>query len=334
MLIEELIEKAFCEGYEYALEERFYSKEEEKEEKEKSKKKKISSGAAGLALIAGGSALNSVTGAKFVENLEKDPTEKSKQLYNKLKKNIKDRKVLIDDNVDMMNAGYSPDMKGMRDVLARTMKESRKRGYSKDLHETLNEINKGAKSVYGEKYKLGKKGFFIGKDLKGKADILAHEMGHEHYMDGKGKKSLGGVLHNSVVRNPLIGSVHGIAAGLHSGFKSEKQKYKGKKESKWNKYKSAIIPGIHAGFLVGSEAAASLHGYKKLKELGADKETLKDAKKNLSTALGTYAGLGAAQVGLGLASRSIGKKIGKAYYGIKKKLKNKEEGKENKRERD
>ena len=131
MLIEELIEKAFCEGYEYALEERLYSKEnkekEENSQEEKSKKKKISSGAAGLALIAGGSALNSVTGAKFVENLEKDPTEKSKKLYNKLKKNIKDRKVLIDDNVDMMNAGYSPDMKGMRDVLARTMKESRKK---------------------------------------------------------------------------------------------------------------------------------------------------------------------------------------------------------------
>ena len=340
MFLEELIEKAFCEGYKCAQKKLYSNSDEEdkKEDSEKSnkrKKKKIPSGLVGAALTAGGLALNGAAGQKFYEDLNKEHTEKSKKLYEKLKEDIKNRKVKFDDTVDIENAAYSPKMKGVRDSLAKLGKELRKSNQSKDFLGVMDSLRDGTRKAYGKKYNLGKNSFIIGKKFKGKADILAHEMGHEHYMDGKGKKSLGGVLHNTVIRNPLIGTAHGIAAGVHSGFKSEKEKYKGKKESKWNKYKSAIIPGIHAGFLVGSEAAASLHGYKKLKELGADKETLRDARKTLGNALGTYVGVGAVQVGSGLISRSVGKGIGKAYYGVKKALKGKKkEEKQNKKEED
>ena len=317
---DELIEKAFSMGYEYALEDIKYFSEEEEKEKKKEKKKTELSGLGAVGGIAGGLAINTIYGDKFYKDLNDTATKESSELYNTLKDNLKKKRISIDDEHsfkmnDVSNAAYFQKMKGIRNMLAKKYKNAKKNGdkqgikNTKDLKEIFETVIPGA----------GKGKVIIDKDLKGRADILAHEMGHQHYMDGDGKKSLGGVLHSQLLRNPLIGATNSIAAGIHSGIKSRKAENEGKKESKWNKYKSVIIPGIHAAGLIGSEAAASMKGYKMLKELGADADTLKDAKRRLGNALGTYAGIGLAQVGFGLGGRAIGKAL------IPKKKKKKED---------
>ena len=330
----ELIEKAFCEGYEYAQKE-FSEEKENKEEEDQPKKKKKSgkSGLLGYGAYAAGIGLNAYAGQKFLEDLEDEGTKESKGLYDKLKENIKSRNVKIDDDKSFYvqgnkNAAYSPEMKGLRNIFARGIKGERKDG-KKDsvwakVKKTLNEANGGIN--------VGKRGFKIDKSMKGRADILAHEMGHEHYMDGEGKgiKSVGGVLHS--LRNPAVMIGGGLAA-IHSGIKKEKLEREGKKESKWNKYKSVILPGIASAALVGSEAAAYIHGYNQLKKMGASEELLKDTRKKLGNALGTYAGLGLANIGSGLIGRAAGKKMAKGYYALKDKFGKKKE-QENKKEED
>lgn len=331
----ELIERAFCEGYMTAIEEAEEQREfaeAENEEKENKKKKKSSgkSGKVGYGAYLAGAGLNGLAGYKAMQYFDKNPSEESKEFYDKLKNEIKSKGDKIDDEnyfyvQGVKNAAYSPKMKGMRDFFAARIREDRKKGKDSKWAKIKKDVNEQNGGI-----NIGKKGFKIDRDLAGKADILAHEMGHEYYMDGKGKKSLGGLLHNQILRNPATGMIGGTLAGLHSGFKKEKLERQGKKESKWNKYKSVIIPGLSAAALVGSEAAASLHGYKKLKDMGASKELLKDARNNLATTLGTYAGLGAMEVGNGLISRAVGKKLAQGYYKIKDSKNKKKEGEEKK----
>ena len=130
----ELIEKAFCEGYEYAQKE-FSEEKENKEEEDQPKKKKKSgkSGLLGYGAYAAGIGLNAYAGQKFLEDLEDEGTKESKGLYDKLKENIKSRNVKIDDDKSFYvqgnkNAAYSPEMKGLRNIFARGIKGERKDG--------------------------------------------------------------------------------------------------------------------------------------------------------------------------------------------------------------
>ena len=332
--LNELIEKAFSMGYEYALEDIKYFSEEEEDKKKKKEKKKDRALSVGKKLKIGGLALNTAAGAKFLYDLHnKRPTEESKNLYNRLKEEaISKGYDFDDDRFGLNNAFCYPGTEVVsteRKMEAALHKNLRKTKLGKKISNYIHDKSKKQEEklkIYGIKHPK-RKAIVLDENFKGKAPTLAHEMGHGYYMNGDGKKSLGGLLHNQYLRSPEIGMIHGALQGIHSGIKSEKQKAKGKKESKWNKYKSVIIPGIHAAALIGSEGAASMHGYKKLKEMGASKELLKDAKKDLITALGSYAGIGAMEVGAGAISRSLGKKIGKKLYKNKKKEedKNKED---------
>lgn len=339
---DELIEKAFSIGYECALEdleeERLFSEEGEDDENQSKKKQKKSSnsgkaGLLGLGIYATGLGINSSAGTKFLKDIREKGTKESNKFYDRLKEDIKSRKVRIDDDSvfeiqGMKNAAYSPEMKGLRNFFAKKIKEDRKKGKKSNwanLKKFLDAANGGIN--------VGKRGFKIDKDLAGRADILAHEMGHEHYMDGEGKgiKSVGGVLH--ALRHPAISIGSGLAS-IHSGIKKEKLEREGKKESKWNKYKSVILPGIASAALVGSEAAASIHGYNQLKKMGASKELLKDTRKKLGHALGTYAGMGIANIGSGLVGRAVGKGMAKGYYALKDKFGKKKEQNKEKEEED
>ena len=94
----ELIEKAFCECYEYAQKEFSEEKENKEEDQPKKKKKSGKSGLLGYSAYAAGMGLNAYTGKKFLKDLKEKGTKESEELYDKLKENIKSRKVKIDDD--------------------------------------------------------------------------------------------------------------------------------------------------------------------------------------------------------------------------------------------
>ena len=183
--------------------------------------------------------------------------------------------------------------------------------------EFIEELNNSSPKDYGKKYKVGKAGIYIGQSLKNNPEILAHEMGHEHYY-GEGKKSLGGLLHKGQRFNS-IAKIHSGLVGFHSGIKAAQAEAKGKKESLWNKTKSVIIPGIHIASSIGSEIAASAYGYKKLKEMGASEELLKDSRKSLRRALESHLADDLKILATGAIGRGAGILAGKAYYASKKK---------------
>lgn len=273
----------------------------------------------GLALSVGGYALN-----KFSKNrLDNSKISKEqKNIYNKIKKEIKDRNVEIIDDFRFTpdgvskNAGYSPKNKKIEEFINKN-----KREIDKEIEKQENEINKikNSKEKEKEKDKLnafknflkigGKGGYIIDKDLH-RGDIVAHERGHEHYIDGEGKKSLGGVLHK--VDNYTSIEPIDKPLSFFSGMISESE---GEDESTLNKYGHLIFPTARAISKVGSEAAASIKGYKLLKKSGASKETLKESKKNLTAALGTYAGSSLRDFGTSLASRALGRYVGKKLNG-------------------
>lgn len=84
-----------------------------------------------------------------------------------------------------------------------------------------------------------------------------------------------------------------------------------KKESTWNK--------VRAAPLLVAEGKASLNGLKNMKKLGASKELIKESRKHLGAAWGTYAGQAAVKsIALGEGSRLAGKGIGGLIYKNKK----------------
>ncbi len=308
---------------------KYFSEDEDKDKKKD--KKKDRSRSIGLKLKLGGLAIKAAAGVALANKLtNNNPSEESKKFYDELKKEAIEKGYDFKDHEKLDNAYCSPGkdnvMKGARKVKAALHKQLRKSKIGKNISDFL---HKRDDKFYKENYKsLGlhpkRKGISLDMRFKGDAGVLAHEMGHGHYF-GEGKKSLGGLLHNPYLRDPRISTAHSILQGIHSGIKAEKKAAQGKKESKWNKYKSVIIPGIHSAVLIGSEAAASMHGYKKLKEMGASEELLKKTKKDMISALGMYLGKGAMNMGTGAGARFLGKKIGKKLYKNKKKEENKEE---------
>ena len=78
---------------------------------------------------------------------------------------------------------------------------------------------------------------------------------------------------------------------------------------------------------LGREASASYYGYKKLKESGADKDTLKKARKNLLAAIGSYAGVGIGNIGVSQVTRNITNDVMDIYYKYKRKKKQEKENK-------
>lgn len=154
---------------------------------------------------------------------------------------------------------------------------------------------------------------------------LAHELGHSQYVrkEGSGGK-IGKAAHKVYVNRPGIfiiknGKTISFVNGIHSGIKAEKAKQEGKKESKWNRAKSIAVPlAITAPMLV-SEAAASKKGIELLKNSGASKELLKESKKRLAEAYGTYLTKAGNDVISGEIGRVVGRTVARKKYNKAKK---------------
>jgi hypothetical protein len=224
------------------------------------------------------------------------------------------------------NAAYVRRIKELEKDLKNTSDKEIEDFYKREL----NNINKNKKLTKKKKeilkYELdrhravlktkGKGGFIVDKDLKS-GSILSHEMGHEYYQNGEGKKKLGGILHkgksSKLLNNTKVKRL-GTLSAFVSGMNAAKHEKEGTEEEKISKYGYLVLPGARTITTVGSEAAASHRGLKLLKKHGASKKALKKSRKSLATALGTYIGSSVFDLGTSYLSRSAGKGVGKLIY--------------------
>ena len=147
-----------------------------------------------------------------------------------------------------------------------------------------------------------------------RADLLAHELGHSKHYQGRSGSQIGNLAHrlynpSSLGTSSKIGLAASFANGAVSGKNAVKAEREGKKESKWNKARAVAVPAMVGAPLLIAEGAASKKGLKLLKKAGASKELLKDSKKNLLKAHGTYT----TSVGVNAGIGELGRAAGKAY---------------------
>lgn len=277
---------------------------------------------AGLGLTVGGGLSGDILSLKLRESLEDGnaltKTADNNKIYNKLLKEAKKQGTRVYEEPEFNNSAYTGSRVGKRVRNTVAMAE-RKLKKSETGREFVNNLNTAIKySADGNAFKhLGKDRIIIGGDHAGSAPILSHELGHSKYMkSGRSKSLVGKAAHklmpiSSMSTLSQLGALGHSINGIHSGLKEEKNKSEGKKTSKWTKAKASVVP---AAPLLIAEGKASLNGLKTMKKLGASKELLKQSKKDLGKAWGTYAGQASKNVVLGEGSRWIGKGIGKIKY--------------------
>ena len=174
----------------------------------------------------------------------------------------------------------------------------------------------------------------LGNDRRNPA-MLAHEMGHAA-MSQKGRSHdiLGKAAHSTagdVISIPYhasgtkMGKELGLASDalflnngiIHGSLAARKNEENDKKKSKRLIRQGLILSTVPSIPILTREISASRKGLKYLKEAGASKDTLKQSRKSLAHALGTYASVavkpvlitaGGTAIGYGLEKRSISKK--------------------------
>ena len=255
----------------------------------------------------------------------KDADSIKKKLLDQAKK---DGGPKIIDDFNFNNSAYTGGNSGKmaRDLIAGLRKKARSTG-NKRFEKAAEKLESRIKKKVGGNTKVFKN---LGKDTvilgyNGGVDALAHELGHSNYLrSGRSKSIIGKVAHKLMpISSPTtnkLGRVAIAANGFQSGLESAKLKAEGKKESTWNKVKAAAVPAALAAPLLVAEGKASLNGLKNMKKLGASKELMKESRKRLGAAWGTYAGKTAVKsIALGEGSRYVGKGIGSIIYKDKKK---------------
>ena len=295
-----------------------FSKKENKdsEKDEKSSKRKVLELGVGI----GVSGINNIgrgigQGAlmKKADEIRLSEEENSK-LKSALKKQAKDQGTKIVEFPDLDNS-----MATEGGIIARS------------LHKLLNkypELREDFKKSDPTTEHIGTDTIILGKGKKSDADVLAHELGHTQFTHRKRSKNFIAKAAHEISGLSRLGTsnkanVLYAASGFKNGLKSAKAKAEGKKEKTWDKIKSVAVPALVSAPMLITEASATGKGLKMLKNAGASKESMKQAKKALGAALGAYALQAGGSIASGYAGRLIGKAVGKKKY--KNKNKNKEE---------
>ena len=178
---------------------------------------------------------------------------------------------------------------------------------------------------------------------------LAHEMGHASMSKkGRSKDVIGKVAHskfgdslgsyfdnatnqnsNSKESKILKHASRGLflGDGIRRGIKSSKQEEHGDtKKAKRTRRNALLISGLSAAPTLIKEASASRKGIKYLKEAGASKRMLKNSRRELRHAFGTYA----SNIGIPISLEVGGTAIGYGAHKLISKSKNKKKVDENK----
>jgi hypothetical protein len=278
---------------------------------------------AGNLIVSG---LNKKFSNKFINSEISAPDNEA--VKNKLKQVAKKQGIKIVDIPSNANSFYTGHKSPSRKFTAWGIKKIRKSGGVPIETERAIDSFK-SRMEYGSKY--GKTGFkYEGKDaillggfdkksILGSAPTLAHELGHAQYgKSGRSKNIIAKTAHKLYGVDPLVHSKIGnatmFANGLHSGIKLEKLRSEGKKESTWNKIKSVAIPAALVAPVLVAEGAASLKGLKMMKNVGASKELMRQSRKALGNAYGTYLTRAVGPVISGVGGHAAGKIAGKAIY--------------------
>lgn len=205
------------------------------------------------------------------------------------------------------NAAYTGNGKNLKKLITKLLKKTPK----EQRGQIVDQLDEATGGVIKH---LGKDRIVLGEGNLSEADILSHELGHSKYSKkGRSNNIIAKTAHKLMIPSKLIsnnfGGGLGAIYGFNNGRKQIKKKEKGEKISIWDKSKSAIVPTLAVSPLLIAEGAASLKGLKMMKNAGASKELLKQSRKRLASAFGTYVGQSAKPVIGGV----IGNEAGKIY---------------------
>lgn len=131
------------------------------------------------------------------------------------------------------------------------------------------------------------------------AGTLSHEIGHTEYFDNRdnGRSEIVKVAHKYpaiFANHKFLAPTAGFAAGFGPGIAR-------------GAVHTAV--GVEVGALMVRELAASRRGLKLLKKLGATDEELAEYRRRLGIAAGTYATMGAFNIGGALLGTAAGKAL-------------------------
>lgn len=141
-----------------------------------------------------------------------------------------------------------------------------------------------------------------------RGDLVAHEYGHSRYSRpgrdgwfGRAVHKLYGPSYLFGTLNPIgtgLSLANGVASGIISGLGNGNQSF-------FRKYQAGLVPAIASLPLLAAEGMASWRGLRELEKQGASEEYMKQARRNLRNAYGTYLGSTAINASLGLTARGL-----------------------------
>ncbi len=224
----------------------------------------------------------------------------------KIRKKVKEDKKLVSDYINEFG-------KTRRADIIKDIKKDNKNG-DKITKEYINELKNRLNSIDSIR-------------TPNRASTLAHELGHSKYYNNR-SNGFGRKIHKLSHITDDMKNTAIISSSVASGLNSYLDKVQGKKESKVSKYMPIISSVAMETPTLLSEACASYEGYRKLKDLGASNEFLKNYKKDLGYAFGTYATGILTGIGKGYVARQAGKLLGRGSHALSKYYRNKNKNKE------
>ena len=308
---------------------RFFSS---KSKKEKEKNDNLKDTATSSAIIVGSvlaeKSKNPIK-SRLLKSLRgsRNNSENAEKIREQLIKEANDKGIKIVESPGIGTSMYTGNSKRLRKTSEKIIKNLEKRGVDID------------KMIEGPMLKSMGKNVVLLDNKSGSlrdADVLAHELGHAHYHNKGSKNIIAKLAHKTMPAAKFIQGNNrkfynnpSVLTGFASGINSARNKAKDEEEGVVSKNIAWALPSIAGADILTAEGAASLHGLKDLKRLGADKVTLKSARKRLATALGTYGVNAASGVIKSLAAREAGKLVGKVAFRKKKKNETKDKKDDN-----